>query len=88
MNVKTETKKMLMIVMASTMIIPTLAGKNDKVNLLETPVKVSEVSDIDGCNSIGIPILQTSQSTNMWTSLWIAGIRNGTGRVPNNMENG
>lgn len=48
MNVKTETKKMLMIVMASTMIIPTLAGKNDKVNLLETPVKVSEVSDIDG----------------------------------------
>ncbi len=49
MNIKAKTNKALMVVMASAMMtIPALAGKNDKVNLLETPVKVSEVLGIDG----------------------------------------
>ena len=48
MSIKTKTMKAFMIVMASAMAIPALADKNDKVTLQETPVKVSEISGIDG----------------------------------------
>ena len=41
--------KALVVLAASAMAIPALAAdKNDKVTLLESPVKVSEISGIDG----------------------------------------
>ena len=41
--------KALVVLAASAMAIPALAAdKNDKVTLLEPPVKVSEISGIDG----------------------------------------
>ena len=40
--------KALALLVTSAMTIPALANKNDKVTLLETPVKISEISGIDG----------------------------------------
>ena len=44
---KFASKAMIMLV-ASALALPAFADKNDKVTLLETPVKVSEISGIDG----------------------------------------
>ena len=46
-KIKFASKAMIALV-ASAMALPALADKNDKVTLLESPVKVSEISGIDG----------------------------------------
>ena len=48
MRIRKIASKALAVLISSVMAIPAFADKNDKVTLLEPPVKVSEISGIDG----------------------------------------